>query len=153
MKEVSAVAKPKPMNLNLSSMRKIPSQEVRDPNSPGIKVWTRVVSQRGPLTDDGRTMYSQERQNDAQTSNIGKQERRDESSTQPAGGNSLRKEEVHPFGRRNLEFQSMLISDSGYLEKVFKNIKKKVNLSGDAPPLGIQAQKTKVCDSYGTRLH
>ena len=26
-------------------LRKIPSQEVRDPNSQGIKVWTRVVSQ------------------------------------------------------------------------------------------------------------
>ena len=35
MKEGSAVAKPKPMNLNLSSMRKIPSQEARDPHSLG----------------------------------------------------------------------------------------------------------------------
>ena len=34
LKEGSAVAKPKPLNLNLSSMRKIPSREVRDPNSP-----------------------------------------------------------------------------------------------------------------------
>ena len=30
----------------------------------------------------------------------------------------------------------MQISNSGYLEKVFKNIKKKVNLAEDAPPRG-----------------
>ena len=34
LKEGSEVAKPKPMNLNFSTMRKILSQEVRDPNSP-----------------------------------------------------------------------------------------------------------------------
>ena len=35
LKEGLAVAKPKPMNLNLLSMRKILSQQVTDPNSPG----------------------------------------------------------------------------------------------------------------------
>ena len=67
---------------------------------------------------------------------------RDESSAQPAAGNGLRKGEVHPFERRKLELHSMQISDSGYLEKVFKNIKKMMNLAEDAPPLKIQAHKT-----------
>ena len=44
--------------------------------------------------------------------------------TQPAAGNKSVREGVNPFGRRKLEFQNMQISDSVYLEKVFKNIKK-----------------------------
>ena len=53
------------------------------------------------------TLYSEERQqNDAQTSNTKKQERRDESSARLAAGNSLRKGEVHPFGRRKQEFHT-----------------------------------------------
>ena len=151
LKEGSAVAKPKSMNLNLSSMRKIPSQEVRDPNSLGNQsldqsgVPARSWNQSAWATDDGPTMYSQERQqNDAQTSNTRKQGRRNESSAQPAAGNSLRKGEVHPFGRRTPEFHTMQISDSGYLEKVLKNMKKKVNLAEDAQPLGIQAHKTNI---------
>ena len=45
-------------------------------------------------------------------------------------------ERAFPFGRRKLEFTNMQISNSGHLEKVFKNIKKKVNLAEDAPPRG-----------------
>ena len=73
----------------------------------------------------------------------GNRGRRDEAA-QPPAGKSLRKEEIHPFGRRKLEFPNMQISNSGYLEKVFKNIKKKVNLAEDAPPLGIQAHTTNI---------
>ena len=92
-------------------------------------------SLRGP-PNDGPTKYSQERQqSDAQPPDTRKQERRDESSVQPAA-------EVNPFGRRQHEFQNMQISDSGYLEKVYENLKKKVNLAEDAQPLGIQAHKT-----------
>ena len=61
LKEGSAVATPKLVNVNLSSMRKIPSQGV----SPA-----RSWKQSAGATDDDPTMYSQERQqNDAQTSN------------------------------------------------------------------------------------
>ena len=67
--------------------------------------------------------FSRGKQNDAQTSNTRKQARRDESSAQPAAGNSLRKGEVHRFGRQKLEFHNLLISDSGYLEENFKNMK------------------------------
>ena len=119
LKEGSAVAKPKPMNLTLSSMRKIPSQEVREiQTARRIKVWTRVVSQPGagnslcgPLTI-ARQWFSREATNDAKTWNTRKQGRRDESSAQPAAGNSLRKGEVHLFGRRKLEFHYMQVSDS-----------------------------------------
>ena len=116
VKEGSAVAKPKPMTLNLSSMRKILSQGVRAPHSPGNQsldqsgVPTRSWKQSAWATDD------------AQTSNTRKQGRRDESLAQPAAGNSLRKGGAHPFGRRKPEFHKMQISDSGYWEKVFKNI-------------------------------
>ena len=36
------------------------------------------------------------------------------------------------------------ISDHRYLEKVFKNLRKKLNLAGDAPVIGIEASKTNV---------
>ena len=58
LKEGSEVAKPKPVNLNFSSMRKILSQEVRDPNSPGnqsldpsgvpARSWKQSAQGRGP---------------------------------------------------------------------------------------------------------
>ena len=98
---------------------------------------TRSWKQSAWATQDGPTMYSQERQqNDSQISNV----------------------------RRKLEFHNMQISDSGYLEKVFKNMKKKMNLAEDAPSLGIQAHKRKDLvnvyvdnnegsDPYGTRLY
>ena len=81
------MAKPKPLNLNLSSMRKIPSKEVRDPNSPV----NQILDQSGQL----------------------------------AAGNSLRKGEVHPVGRRKLEFHNMQISDSGYLDKSPRKTRRK----------------------------
>ena len=128
------MATPKLVNVNLSSMRKIPSQGVSPARSWKQSAWA---------TDDDPTMYSQERQqNDAQTSNTRKTGRRDESA-QPPAGKSLRNGEVHPCGRRKLEFPKMQISNSAYLEKVVKNIKK-VNLAEDAPPLGIQAQTTNI---------
>ena len=119
LKEGSAVAKPKLMNWNFSSMRKIPSQEVRDPNSAGNQsldqsgVPARSWKQSAWATGDGT---QQRRQNDAQTSNTRKQGRRDASSAQPAAGNSLRKGEVHLHGWRKLEFHKTQISDSGYLD-------------------------------------
>ena len=97
LKEGTAVAKPKPLTLNLSSMTKIPSQEVRDPNSLAKQtldqsgVPARSWKQSAWATDDGPTMYPQERQqNYAQTSNNKKQERRDESSAQSAAGKSAK---------------------------------------------------------------
>ena len=51
------------------------------------------------------------RRNPRRASNTSKQGRRDESGQHPAG-KSLRKEEVHPFGRRKLEFPKMQISEN-----------------------------------------
>ena len=100
------MAEPKPMNLNLLSMRKILSQEVTDPNS---------------LANQSL-----------------------DQSPEPADGNSLCKGEVHPFGRQKADFHSMQISDSRYLEKVFKNRKQKDNFAENQPPLGIQAHKANI---------
>ena len=48
------------------------------------------------------------------------------------------------LGRRKIEFHNMQISDSGYLEKVVKNLKNKVNIAEGALPLGIQAHETNI---------
>ena len=59
LNEGSAVAKPKPTNLNLSNMREIPSQVVDDPNSPRDQsldqsgVPARSWKQSAWTTDDG----------------------------------------------------------------------------------------------------
>ena len=124
----SAVAKSKLMNLNLSSLRKIPPKDVRDQSLDQSGVPTRSWKQSAWTTDDGPTMFSQDRQqNDAQTSNTRKQGRRDESSAQPAAGNSLRKGrgEVHPFGRRKPEFHNMRISRSRVLGESVQQHKEK----------------------------
>ena len=125
LKEGSAVAKPKPMNLNLTSNDVFPTKE----------------------------------QSDVQASNTGKQERRDESS------NSTRSWKQSGRGQSLQEaFQNLQTSDSGYLEKVFKN-RQKQTLAENAPPMGIEARKTNVLiwwifylginegSAYGTRLH
>ena len=105
LKEGSAVAKPKPMNLNFASFRKVPSQEVRDPNSPGnqclnqhgvsARKWKQIVR----ATNEGPTMNSQEsQQSDTQTSNTVKHGRRDESSNSVRSWKQSARGEVNPFG-------------------------------------------------------
>ena len=103
LKEGSAVAELKPMNLNLPSFRKVPSQEVSDPNSPGNQ----------SLDQYGVSARSWEQ-------------------SAKGGGQSLRKAEARIPKYADLRL------------KVFKNIKKLVNLVEDAPPLGIQAHKTNI---------
>ena len=61
--------------------------------------------------------------------------------SQTAAGNSLRRGEINPFGRRRLEITNIQISNSEYMEKVFKNLKKKVNLAQDAPLWGSKHTK------------
>ena len=168
------MAKPKPMNLNLASFRKVHSQEARDPNSPGNQsldqhgVSARSWKQTARTTNENPTMYSQEKQqSDAQTSNTGKQGRRDEYfKLSPQLETDCEEEEVNQFGRRKLEFHNMQISDSRYLENVYKNLKKKVTLAEDTTSLGIESWKTNTLiwgmltsnnnegrHSYGTKLH
>ena len=60
--------KPKPVNLNLASFRKVPSQEARDPNSSVNQsldqhgVSARNWKQIARATNEGPLMYAQERQ-------------------------------------------------------------------------------------------
>ena len=68
-KEGSAGAKPKPMNLNLLSMRKIPSQEVTDPNRPGnqsldqsgvpARIWKQSAQRRSPSLQKAEARFPQ----------------------------------------------------------------------------------------------
>ena len=143
LKEGLAVAKPKPTKLNFESFRKVPSREVRDPNSPGnhsldqhgvsARSWKRTAR----TTNENPTMFSQERQqSDPQTSNTRKQGRRDESSNSARSWKLTARREVNQPRRRKREFHNMQISDSGYLEKVFKNLRKNVILAEDCTVSG-----------------
>ena len=79
-KEGSAVAKPRPMNLeskNLLSAKNDPPQDLSYPNSPGNQELDHsCVSARGKKllrnANQNPTMYSQERQGDAQSSSTRK---------------------------------------------------------------------------------
>ena len=63
--------------------------------------------------------------------------------TQPAPGNWS---EVRIFysEKSKLHFHNMQISDHRYLERVSKNLRKKLHLAEDAPVIGIEALKTNV---------
>ena len=49
----------------------------------------------------------------------------------------------HP-NRKVMEFHNMQVSDFRYLEKVLKNLRKKLNFAEEAPIIGIEALKTNV---------
>ena len=124
LKEGSAVAKQRPMNLvskNLLSAKKDPPRDLGDPNSLGNQDFgselcfssrKEIAAQHEP---EPNTVFSRE-----------------------ARG------EDYQFGKSKLHFHKMQISDYRYLEKVFKNLQKKLNLAEDAPPIGIEALKTNV---------
>ena len=91
------------MNLNLASFRKVPSQEVRDPNSPGIKVWTSMVSQPatgnrlwGPPTKVQRWILKRGNKAILKPQTLGNTGEETNLQTQPAAGNSLRGEKSIP---------------------------------------------------------
>ena len=48
------------------------------------------------------------------------------------------------FERSKMEFHNVQISDYRYFEKVFQNLRKKLNIAEDAPVIGIEALKTNV---------
>ena len=56
---------------------------------------------------------------------------------------SARRED-NQFGKSKFHIHNMQISDYRYLENVFKNPWKRLNLAQDAPHIGIQALKTNV---------
>ena len=129
LKEVSAVAKPRAMNLvskNFLIVKKHPPQDLSDPNSlvnqrldqSGV-----VARSRKLLRDSNQnpTMYSQERQQgDAQASSTWNQERRDESSNSAGARKLSARGEDNQFGKSQLHFHNMQISDYPYREKVSK---------------------------------
>ena len=152
-KEESAVAKPGPMNLvsrNLLTAKKDPLQDSSDSKEPGNQELDRscVSSSGRKLTrniNQNPTIYSQERQQgNAQPSSTKKQRRRDESSNSARAKKLSARGKDNQFGKSKLHFRNMQIFSHRYLEKVFKNLRKKLNLAENAPPLGIEALKTNV---------
>ena len=79
-------------------------------------------------------------QDDTQSSSSRKLGRRNESSNS-ARARKLERGEVIQFGRSKLHFHNMQISDHRYLEKVFKNLRNRLNLAEEAPVLGSEALK------------
>ena len=89
-------------------------------------------------------MYSQERQqDDTQSFSTRKLGRRDAPSSS-ASARKLKGGEDIQIGRTRLASRNVQISDHRYLEKVFKNLRKKWNIAGEAPVIGIEALKTNV---------
>ena len=134
-KERSAVAKPRPVNLvsrNLLSTKKTPPQDSSATNSPRNQELDQSyvspsVRKLMRNRNQDRAAYSQERQqDDTQSSSTRKLERGDD---------------MH-IGRTRLEFHKMQISDHRYLEQVFKNLRRKLNLAEEAPVIGNEALKT-----------
>ena len=130
---------------NLTSAKKDPPQDLSDPNSLGNQELDQsCVSVRGRKllrnTNQNPTICSQERQQ-GQSSSTRKLGRRDESSNSARARKLSARGEDNQFGR--LKSHNVQISDCRYLEKVFKNLQKKLNLAENAPPI-IEALKTNV---------
>ena len=142
LKEGSAVAKPRAMNLvskNFLIVKRFLPQDLSDPNSLVNRRLDQsgVVARSRKLLRDSNpnpTMYSQERQQgDAQASSTCKQGRRDESSNSARARKLSARGEDNQFGMSQLHFHNMQISDYRYLEKAFKNLQ-----------MGIEALRTNV---------
>ena len=63
-------------------------------------------------------------------------------SASSASTRKLERGDDFQIGRTRWEFDNMQVSDS--LKKVFKNVRQKLNLAGEAPILVIEALKTNV---------
>ena len=149
--EGSQVAKPRPMNLvsrNLLIAKKDPPQDSSDPNSiRNQELDQSSVSSSGrKLTrniNQNPTMCSQESQN-KMTLNLpapGNWGREMNLQAQPAPGNWS--------GHRNRRVEDGIpqyenLRPSIYLEKVFKNFRKKLNLVEKSPIIYIEALKNNV---------
>ena len=105
--------------------------------SPSVRKLTRNSNQ-------DPTTYSQERQQDDTLSSSHKKLRRSGEFVSSASTRKLERGEDIQIGRSKIEFHIMLISDHRYLEKVFRNLRKKLNLAEEAPVTGIEALKTNV---------
>ena len=89
-------------------------------------------------------MYSQKRQqDDTQCSSPRELGRRDELSSS-ARARILERGEDIQIGRSKMEFHSMQVSDHRYLVKVFRNLRKKLNIAEEEPVIGIEALKNNV---------
>ena len=87
------------------------------------------------------TAYSQERrQDDPRGSSTGTLVRSGESASS-ASTRKLERGDDTQIERRRLEFHNMQVSDHRHLEKVFKNLRQKLNLAEEAPVLNLKNTK------------
>ena len=138
-KEVSAVAKPRPMRLvsrNLLSAKKTPSQDSSALNSPGNQELDQSyvsASVRKQVRNNNQdpTAHSPQRRQDDTLSWSG------ESASSASTRKSLRGDHSQ-IERTGLEFHNMQISGHRYLDTVFKNLRLKLNLGAEAPVLNLK---------------
>ena len=150
-KEGSAIAKPRPMKLvsrNLLSAKKDPPQDVSDSNSPeNLELDQSCVPCCGRKltrnTNPNPTMYSQERQQEDTQSSSANWSGEMNFRAQSAPGN-WSEVKTSKSRRSKMELHNMQISDNRYFEKVFENLRQKLNLVEVAPVICIEALKTNV---------
>ena len=151
-KEGSAVAKPRPMNLlsrNLLSAKKTPPQDSSAPNSRENQELNQSYvppSARKLIRNSNQdpTAFSQERRQDDTLSCSTKKLGRSGESASSASTRKLERGEDIQIGRTTVQVQTLQISEYRHLEKVFKNLRKKLNLAEEAPVVGFEALKTNV---------
>ena len=139
-KEGSAVAKPRPMSLvsrNLLSARKTPPQDSSASNSPKNQELDQV-RKLVRNNDQDPTAYSQERRQDDTPSSSTRQLVRSSESASSASTRKLVRGDDNQIERTRSAFHNMQVSDHRYPERVFRNLRQKLNLAEEAPVLDLK---------------
>ena len=129
---------------NLLSAKKTLPQCLSDSNSPGNQKLEQsyvspCVRKLVRNSNQDPTAQSQEwRQDDTLSWGARKLVRRDEPSSSARARKLERGDDIQ-IGRTRLKFHNIQISDCRYLEKVFKNLRQKLNLTEEAPVLHLKA--------------
>ena len=140
------MAKTRPMNLvsrNLLSAKKTPPQDSSASNRPGAQELDQShASPSGRKlmrnhSQDPKTYTQERQQDDTLFSSTGKLVRSGESAGS-ANTRKLERGDDIQIARRRLEIHNMQVSDHRYLEKVFKNLRQKLNLAEEARVLELK---------------
>ena len=129
--------------------RNTPSQDSCASNSPGNQELGQScvsLSVRKLMRNSNQdpTANSQERRRDDTLSSSTRTLVRSGESANSARTRKLERGDDIQIGRTRLEFHNMQVSDYRYLEKVFNNLRQKVELAEEAPVIGVEALKTNV---------
>ena len=102
------------------------------------------VSKLERNTNQDPTAYSPEMGQDDTLSSSTRQLMQSGKPASSASTRKLVRGDGTQIERTRLEIHSMQISDQRYLEKVFKNLRQKLNLAEEAPVFGVEALNTNV---------